>query len=238
MRRAAWRSSRRSVTIGWPSSSTRWAPVRTETQVGGGRLYEDIRVPGRRDRFIPRAGWRVPGGPDALPAAADGDLGTAWPARRLDESEGGALVLDLGASRAVSRVVFWPTAVTDLIVPLEVGGSMDAATWERLGAAPDRVGRPAFVAEGRLPRALRATVGSRRPRPRGGVRYLRVCRWPRARWAWEWWRSCSRTRRSMARRAAARTWTLSSRSCAPAGSRGSWPTRSPSRGSPRPRRAP
>ena len=147
--------------------------VRTETRWGGGRLYEDIRVPGRRYRFIPRAGWRVPGGPDALPAAADGDLGTAWPARRLDESEAGALVLDLGASRAVSRVVFWPTAVTDLIVPLEVGGSMDAATWERLGVAPERVGRPSFVAEGRLlvrPRNGWLEVAT----PPRRVRYLRV----------------------------------------------------------------
>ena len=65
------------------------------------------------------------------------------------------------------------TALTDLIVPLEVAGSLDAVTWERLGVAPEQVGLPAFIAE-------------RRPvfRPRNGwleldtapqpVRYLRV----------------------------------------------------------------
>jgi hypothetical protein len=106
-------------------------------------------------------------------SVADGDLGTVWPARRLDRSEAGELVLDLGALRALSRLVLWPTALTDLIVPLEVAGSLDAVTWERLGVAPEQVGLPAFIAE-------------RRPvfRPRNGwleldtapqpVRYLRV----------------------------------------------------------------
>jgi hypothetical protein len=148
--------------------------VRTETRWWGDwRLYEDIRVPGRSYRLIPRAGWRALGEPDGPPAAADGDLGTVWPARRLDVSEAGALVLDLGAPRAVARVVLWPTVVTDLIVPLEIGGSLDGATWERLGVAPERVGRPAFVAEERplvRPRNgwLEVATAPRR------LRYLRV----------------------------------------------------------------
>ena len=147
--------------------------VRTETQWDGWRLYEDIRVPGRSYRLIPRTGWRVPGVPDALPAAADGDLGTVWPARRLDTGEAGALVLDLGSARAVARVVLWPTVVTDLIVPLEIAGSLDAATWERLGVAPERVGRPAFVASERpLVRPRNGWLEVATPPRR--VRYLRV----------------------------------------------------------------
>jgi 4-amino-4-deoxy-L-arabinose transferase-like glycosyltransferase len=146
---------------------------RTETRWGAWRLYEDVHVSGRLHRLVPRDGWRALGEPDAPPAAADGDLGTAWPSRRLDASESGALVLDLGAPRALARVVLWPTAVTDLIVPLEVAGSPDGVTWERLGVVPERVGRPAFVAAERplmRPRngwlEVRAT-----PRP---VRFLRV----------------------------------------------------------------
>jgi hypothetical protein len=70
-------------------------------------------------------------------------------------------------------VVFWPTALTDLIVPLEVAGSADAVTWERLGVAPEHVGRPAFVAGDRV---------TFRPRngwlelviPPRSLRYLRI----------------------------------------------------------------
>ena len=75
--------------------------------------------------------------------------------------------------RAVARFVLWPTALTDVIVPLEISGSMDGAAWRRLGVAPERVAQPAFV------------VGTRPVfRPRNGwlelviapqtVRYLRV----------------------------------------------------------------
>ncbi len=117
----------------------------TAERIGAWWFYDDVRVPRPRYRLVPRTGWRTLGETGAPPAAADGDLGTAWPARRLDASEAGALVLDLGAPRAVARVVFWPTALTDLIVPLEIEGSGDAVTWERLGVAPERVGRPAFV---------------------------------------------------------------------------------------------
>ena len=54
------------------------------------------------------------------PAAADGDLGTVWPSRRLDQAEAGQLVLDLGAPRPVARLIVWPTASVDVLVPLEV----------------------------------------------------------------------------------------------------------------------
>ncbi len=145
----------------------------TASRVGEWRFYDDVRVPRRGYQLVPRAGWRAPGSPDAPPAAADGDLGTAWPARRLDESEAGELVLDLGAARSVARLVLWPSAPTVELVPLEIAASRDAVTWERLGVAPERVGRPAFV------------VGDRPVfRPRNGwlelvitprsVRYLRV----------------------------------------------------------------
>jgi hypothetical protein len=104
---------------------------------------------------------------------ADGDLGTVWPPRRLNPAEAGELILDLGTPRAVARLVLWPTALTDEIVPLEVAGSLDGVAWQRLGVAPEQVGRPAFV------------VGDRpvfRPRngwlelvmPPSRVRYLRV----------------------------------------------------------------
>ena len=119
---------------------------RTETRWGDFRLYEDVHVPPRAYRLVPRAGWRVPGEDATPPAVADGDLGTVWPSRRLDASEAGQLVVDLGRTWTVARVVLWPTALTDLIVPLEVAGSLDGTTWERLGPAPERVGRPAFVA--------------------------------------------------------------------------------------------
>jgi hypothetical protein len=145
----------------------------TVTRFGGQWLYENVAIPSRVYRQVPRAGWRALGEPDGPPAAADGDLGTAWPARRLDRTEMGELVLDLGAPRVVARLVLWPTALTDVIVPLEIAGSMDGAAWRRLGVAPERVAQPAFAA-------------GTRPvfRPRNGwlelviapepVRYLRV----------------------------------------------------------------
>jgi hypothetical protein len=145
----------------------------TATRFGDEWLYEDVRVPGRAYRLLPRAGWRAVGEPDTPPASADGDLGTTWPVRRLDRSESGQLVLDLGAPRPVARVLLWPTAPTDVIVPLEVAGSPDSVTWRRLGVAPAQVAQPAFV------------VGQRPVfRPRNGwlelvtaaelVRYLRI----------------------------------------------------------------
>jgi hypothetical protein len=145
----------------------------TATRFGEWRLYEDVDVPGQSYRLVPRAGWRSPGEPDGPPAAADGDLGTAWPARRLDSAEAGELILDLGAPRSMARLVLWPTALTDVVVPLEIAGSMDGAEWRRLGVAPGRVGRPAF-AIGHRPvfRPRNGWLEVRTP-PRP-VRYLRV----------------------------------------------------------------
>ena len=145
----------------------------TATQFGRQWLHEDIRIPRRALRLVPRTDWRSLG-ESAMPSSvADGDLGTVWPARRLDRSEAGELVLDLGALRTLSRLVLWPATLTELIVPLEVAGSLDAVTWERLGAAPDQAELPAFVAEGRP--VFRPRNGwlelATAPRP---ARYLRV----------------------------------------------------------------
>ncbi len=145
----------------------------TATRYGQQWLYDHVRIPGRAYRLVPTASWRSLGEAGTPPAVADGDLGTAWPPRRLDRSEAGALVLDLGATRAIARLLIWPTALTELIVPLEVAGSLDAVTWEPLGIAPTEVGRPAFVAEGRplfRPRNGWLELATA-PQP---VRYLRV----------------------------------------------------------------
>ena len=145
----------------------------TSTRFGDWRLYESVDVPARGYRLLPRDAWHPIGEPGVRSPAADGDLGTGWPARRLDASESAGLVLDLGAPRAVGRLVLWPTAPTDTVVPLEVAGSIDAIEWQRLGVAPVRAGRPAFAVGHRplfRPRNgwLEVIVT---PRP---VRYLRV----------------------------------------------------------------
>ena len=98
-------------------------------------------------RFVPRRA----GGPSASPtppAVADGDLGTAWPPRRLDRSEAGELVLDLGDS-ARSRGSSLADRGDRSDRAARGLGSLDAVTWEPLGVAPAEVGRPAFVADGR-----------------------------------------------------------------------------------------
>jgi len=145
----------------------------TVRQFGAWRFFEDVRVPARTFRLLPRTGWRVIGEPEVPPSVADGDLGTEWPARRLAESEATPLVVDMGATHAVARLVLWPTAPTDVLVPLEVAGSMDATTWERLGVTPAHVAEPAFAVRERplfRPRNgwLELVIS---PRP---VRYLRV----------------------------------------------------------------
>jgi hypothetical protein len=147
------------------------ATARAE-QVGTWWLYDDVRARRWPYRLVPRTGWRAQGEPD-VSAVADGDLATGWPARRLDAAERGALVLDLGAPRVVARVVFWPTALTDSIVPLEVAGSDDAMAWERLGVAPEHVGRPAIVAGDRV--AFRPRNGwLELVIPPRSIRYLRI----------------------------------------------------------------
>ena len=145
----------------------------TISQFGAWRFFEDARVPTRAFRLLSRAGWRVVGEPGMPPSVADGDLGTEWPARRLAESEAAPLVLDMGVTHAVVRLVLWPTALTDVLVPLEVAGSVDATTWDRLGVTPTHVAEPAFSTEARplfRPRNgwLELVIS---PRP---VRYLRV----------------------------------------------------------------
>jgi Dolichyl-phosphate-mannose-protein mannosyltransferase len=169
--RVAILASRRDARI--PAQLETLGATATTTRFGEEWLYEDVRLPDRAYRLLPRGGWRDLGEPDTPPVAADGDLGTVWPARRLDRSEGGQLVLDLGAPRAVARLVLWPTAPTDVVVPLEVAGSLDAVTWQRLGVAPAQVAQPAFVVGQRplfRPRnGWLELVAARQP-----VRYLRV----------------------------------------------------------------
>jgi hypothetical protein len=145
----------------------------TRTQFGLWWLYEEIRIPARAYRLLPRTGWRVRGEKGAPPTVADGDLSTVWPDRRLEPSEADPLVVDLGAPATLARLVLWPTALTDELVPLEIAGSLDGSTWEVLGIAPEVVGRPAFVVDGRplfRPRNgwLELVI---RPRP---VQFLRV----------------------------------------------------------------
>ena len=191
---------------GWPSSSTRSASDRTATRWGTGGSTRTFSVPDRAYRLVPRAGWRAVGEADTPPASADGDLGTIWPTRRLDGSEAGALVLDLGASRAVARVVLWPTALADVIVPLEVAGSLDGDHLGRLGGAPERVGRAGVrrgSAAGVRPRngwlelvdrAASRPVPARQPgaagpgrrRHGGGAVRLRGARWAREARRWTW----------------------------------------------------
>jgi hypothetical protein len=142
-------------------------------QFGVWRYFEDVHVPARGFRLVPRADWRVIGDPEMPPSIADGDLGTEWPARRLAESEATPLVVDMGQAHRVARLVVWPTALTDVLVPLEVAGSVDGTTWERLGVTPTQVAQPAFAIEERplfRPRNgwLELVIS---PRP---VRYLRV----------------------------------------------------------------
>ncbi len=156
-----------------PSNLQMLGATATVTQFGEESLYEDVRVPERAYRLLSRASWRAVGEGDGPPAAADGDLGTVWPPRRLDEAEAGQLVLDLGAPRPVARLVVWPTASVDVLVPLEVAGSLDGVAWQRLGITPTEVGELGYV------------MGPRPVfRPRNGwlelalasrpVRYLRV----------------------------------------------------------------
>jgi hypothetical protein len=40
----------------------------------------------------------------------------------------------------------WPTALTDVLVPLEIAGSADGVAWDRLGVMPAHVGEPAYAA--------------------------------------------------------------------------------------------
>ena len=144
------------------------------------RLFEDIRVPARAYRMVPRAGWRVSGDPRAPASVADGDILTAWPfANTGDPIE--PLVLDLGRPYDLARVILWPSVPTSELFPLQLSGSTDGSRWEPLGEVPAEARMPAFVAGGRP--VFRPRNGwlelALAPRP---LRYLRVEPADRARW--------------------------------------------------------
>ena len=143
------------------------------TSMAGWQLYEDIRVPARGYRLVPRHGWRVPDDPAVPAAVADGDLATAWtrPAQRTGSAAG--LVVDLGRRHQVARVIFWPSIVTWRVFPLRLSGSDDGARWESLGEVPAVPRRAALTASGRP--VFRPRNGwfevAMAPRP---LRYLRL----------------------------------------------------------------
>ena len=147
------------------------------------RLFEDVRVPSRAYRMVPRGGWRVAGDPNIPTSVADGDLVTAWPLPRRDDGpldpfvpDLGPLdpfVLDLGGQVGIGRVVFWPSVPTSDLFPLHLSGSRDGIHWDTLAIVPASARQPTFVASGRpvfRPRNgwLELVVT---PRP---LRYLRV----------------------------------------------------------------
>jgi hypothetical protein len=143
------------------------------TPLPGWQLYEDIRVPARGYRLVPRDGWRLPDDPARPAVVADGDLVTAWPrpGQRIGPSEG--LVVDLESLRQVARVIFWPSMPTWRVFPLRLAGSEDGTRWEALGVVPAVPRQPAFTASGRpvfRPRNGWLEVAIE-PRP---LRYLRL----------------------------------------------------------------
>jgi hypothetical protein len=143
------------------------------TAFGELRVLDRIRVAPRAYRALPRRAWRVPGDPappGAPPAVADGDLTTAWPP---EAGAARALVVDLGALRAVARVVWWPALPVEHSLPLVVAVSPDGVAWTALGVQPSGERRAGFVAAGRpvfRPRNawLEVRAGA------GPVRYLRI----------------------------------------------------------------
>lgn len=149
------------------------------------RLFEDIEIAPRAYRMIPRAGWRVPGEGRRPPAVADGDLATAWPAEPPWDDPGRDLILDLGETRVLRRLVLWPAVETAALFPIRLSASRDAIRWDALGAVPAREREPGFVA-------------GNRPvfRPRNGwlelavdgrpVRYLRLSRPVDQPAGWRW----------------------------------------------------
>ena len=118
------------------------------TPLPGWQLFEDVRVPARGYRMVPRDGWRVAGDPAAPPSLADGDLATVWP-RAGPDGPLDPFVLDLGRSHDVARVIFWPSVPTTEVRPLRLSGSADGIRWETLGVVPAVARRPTFVADGR-----------------------------------------------------------------------------------------
>jgi hypothetical protein len=117
------------------------------TRFGPLELEHEIAVPARGYRALPRAAWRLPGAPEAVPPLADGDLATAAPG----EDGGGEVVVDLGAEHAVARVVWWPPTEREHTHSVVVAGSRDGRAWTALGEQPSftHARRAAFVAGGR-----------------------------------------------------------------------------------------
>jgi Dolichyl-phosphate-mannose-protein mannosyltransferase len=119
-----------------------------QTSFVGRALFEDVRVPARSYRLVPRSAWRVAGDARVPASIADGDLATSWPPpgpdRPLD-----AFVLDLGRSYDVARLVFWPSVSTVDLFPLQLSGSVDGIRWDTVGTVPVIAREPMFVASGR-----------------------------------------------------------------------------------------
>ena len=156
------------TTAGLAAVGATWAM----RSIDGWRLFEDVGTPARRYRMVPRSGWRATGDPHVPASVADGDLVTAWPRRGGDEPLA-PFVVDLERSRAISRIVFWPSLPTTDVFPLRVSGSEDGHRWEPLGTVPALARQPMFAASGRP--VFRSRNGWLElvvaPRP---LRYLRV----------------------------------------------------------------
>jgi hypothetical protein len=120
-----------------------------QTPLVGWQLFEDIQVPARSYRMVPRRAWQVAGDPLAPPSVADGDLETSWPPPRPDGSRT-AFVVDLGRPHSIARLVFWPSVATVDLFPLRISASADGLRWDSLGTIPAIARQPMFVASGRL----------------------------------------------------------------------------------------
>ena len=119
-----------------------------QTSFVGWHLFEDVRVPARSYRMVPRSTWRVAGDGRVPASIADGDLATSWPPPRPDGPLD-AFVVDLGRSYNIARLVFWPSVETDDVFPLRLSGSPDGIRWDTLGTVPVIARQPMFVASGR-----------------------------------------------------------------------------------------
>jgi len=144
------------------------------TRFPGRLLLDEIRVPARAFRLIPRDAWRVHGEPGQPSAVADGDLATGWPADTSLWPGRADLVVDLGTPYSVGRIVWWPSTVWEETLALVVAGSLDGVQWEAIRVPPNltRERRPAFVAGGRPFFRPRNGWLELRPEPHR-VRYLR-----------------------------------------------------------------